>query len=56
MLPGEFRRIEFRAEFFNSLNHTNFNAPDGNRSDSTFGVVSSAQPARQIQLALKFLF
>jgi len=55
-LPGETKRLEFRAEAFNLLNHTNFNAPDGNRSDSTFGVVASTLPGRQIQLALKFLF
>jgi hypothetical protein len=55
-LPGEGRRLEFRAELFNALNHTNFNAADGNRSDAAFGTITSALSARQIQFAIKFLF
>ena len=49
---------EFRAEFFNAWNHTQFVNPDGNFSDlgSTFGVVTNARDPRVIQFALKFLF
>lgn len=55
-LPNERVHLEFRAEFFNLFNHTNFLAPDGNRSNSTFGIITSSFPARQGQLALKVIF
>ena len=49
---------EFRAEFFNAWNHTQFLSPDGNFTDvgSTFGAVQKARDPRLIQFALKFLF
>jgi hypothetical protein len=47
---------QFRAEFFNVVNHTNFNLPDNFLGDTTFGQVTSAQDPRRVQLALKFLF
>lgn len=49
-------RVEFRSEFFNLLNQTNFRAADSNRSSSTFGVISSTFVPRQIQFALKLYF
>jgi hypothetical protein len=54
---SEARFLQFRAEAFNLLNRTNF-APPGTLSanSSGFGVFSSSFPARQIQLALKFVF
>ncbi len=48
--------VEFRAEFFNIFNHTQFNNPSGNFDSSTFGVVTSARPPRIGQLSLKFLW
>lgn len=33
--------IEFRAEFFNLFNRTNFRAPNGNRSAAAFGTITS---------------
>jgi Carboxypeptidase regulatory-like domain len=48
--------IEFRAEFYNIFNHTNFNNPNGNISSDTFGVVTSARDPRIGQLSLKFVF
>jgi hypothetical protein len=65
---SEASRIEFRAEFFNILNKTNFGAPNGNASGLVFdangrvtatggfGQIRSAFPARQIQFALKVSF
>lgn len=55
-LGGERLQLELRAEFFNLFNHTNLLPPDSNRSNNTFGLISGAFPARQGQLALKFLF
>jgi hypothetical protein len=47
---------QFRAEFFNLLNHPNFDLPDNFVGSPTFGQVVSAEPARRIQFGLKFLF
>jgi hypothetical protein len=47
---------EFRAEFYNLFNHTQFTNPDGNISDSTFGLVSKARDPRLIQFGLKIFF
>lgn len=55
-LGGESRALEFRSEAFNLLNQTNFQAPDGNRTNSSFGSITSTFPARQFQFALKLLF
>jgi hypothetical protein len=65
-------RMEFRSEFFNILNHPNFNAPNfggngvvavpnsGNFNSSTFGEIGSTRDApndpRQIQFALKLYY
>ena len=48
--------LQFRTEFFNALNKTNFSAANGDRSSSSFGAISSTFPARQIQFALKLIF
>src|SRR6202011_2733430 len=40
-LWSETRKLEFRAEAFNLLNQTNFTAPDGNISNSSFGSITS---------------
>ena len=62
---GETRRFEFRAEFYNVLNHTNFlfaaaGPQNGNNStvlgSSTFGYVTASRDPRQMQLALKFYY
>ncbi|MGO9273785.1 MAG: carboxypeptidase regulatory-like domain-containing protein [Terriglobia bacterium] len=64
----ESKQLEFRAEMFNVLNRPNFSLPDGNISDTTFGVVgNTVQPIagqasggpgdpREIQFALRLRF
>jgi hypothetical protein len=49
-------RLQFRSEFFNVLNHTNFGIPDTKTTDAAFGTIRTTYPARQIQFALKLLF
>ncbi len=54
---SESKHIDFRAEFFNIFNHTQFFNPDGNSSDGAqFGQVTEAKPPRLVQFALKFFF
>ncbi|HEY3131359.1 MAG TPA: carboxypeptidase regulatory-like domain-containing protein, partial [Acidobacteriota bacterium] len=52
---GKFN-AQFRAEFFNAFNTTQFNGPGTNRPSGDFGVISGASGPRQIQLALKLMF
>ncbi len=52
----ENKKLEFRSEFFNLFNKTNFQAPNSSRSDSAFGTITSAFPARIIQFALRLVF
>ena len=53
---AEGKEFQFRAEFFNILNHTNFRLPDSDISSRTFNEILAAEPPRVVQLALKFLF
>ncbi len=62
---SENTNLEFRGEFFNLLNHTNFlfaNSGPQNGNNATnfgtqqFGNLTAARPPRQIQFALKFSF
>jgi hypothetical protein len=55
-LWNEASKFEFRAEAFNILNKVNYQAPDGNVSNGTFGSITAAFPARQLQLAAKLIF
>jgi hypothetical protein len=52
----EGKEFQFRAEFFNLLNHTNFRLPDSDISSPTFNHILEAQSPRLIQLAMKFQF
>ena len=49
-------RAELRGEFFNALNHTNFNIPGRVFGGAGFGVISGAGPARQVQVGARITF
>ncbi len=48
--------LQFRSEFFNVTNHTNFGLPTAVTTSSAFGTIRTTYPSRQIQFALKLLF
>lgn len=60
----ETRYLQLRFEFFNAFNHTQFCAVcsngavgvNGNVSSSQFGQATTTNPARVIQLAVRFVF
>jgi hypothetical protein len=53
----EATQLQFRAEFFNVLNHTNFGDPQVGQTNTTnFGQIRSANDPRIGQLSLKLLF
>jgi len=55
--PVETSSLQFRAEFYNALNHPQFADPDSNFSSSTFGVIKSTSVNPRVgQLALKWSF
>jgi hypothetical protein len=62
---SERARLEFRSEFFNFPNHTNFllskSGPQQSNNStvlgsSQYGILTAARPPRQIQFALKLSF
>jgi hypothetical protein len=58
---SEARLLQFRFEFFNILNHPNFDLPNNIFDASAFTAIQSAnafggRPPRQIQLGVKFIF
>ena len=55
-LWSEASALQLRVDSFNTLNHVNYQAPDGVATDSTFGQITTAYPARELQGALKLIF
>jgi hypothetical protein len=65
---SERHRLQFRTEFFNLFNHTNFDfperictfaansAPGSSCAAGTFGRLSAARDPRILQFGLKYLF
>ncbi len=48
-------KLQFRADFINAFNHVQLNAPNMGLG-STMGQITSAQPPRNVQLALKLYY
>lgn len=53
---SERAHLQFHAEFFNVLNHTNLGNPNQTANSQTFGAIQSAGDPRIGQLALKLIF
>ena len=55
---GFTERVKFdvRGEFYNLLNHANFNIPGFTLGAGDFGVVTTARPGRTVQLAARLSF
>jgi Carboxypeptidase regulatory-like domain/TonB-dependent Receptor Plug Domain len=53
---SETRLLQLRFESFNAFNHTMFNVPNSVIGQATSGKVTSAKPARILQLGAKFYF
>jgi Carboxypeptidase regulatory-like domain len=52
----EDKYFQFRGDFLNAFNNVQLGHPNNNFPSSTFGLINTSQPARQIQFALKFYF
>jgi hypothetical protein len=55
-LWSESSNFDFRAEAFNVLNKVNYSSPNSGFGGSSFGQITTAFPARQLQLAAKIIF
>ena len=53
---AEDKWLQFRAEFFNAFNRTNFGDPGTTFGAGNFGVIGSSGAAREIQFGLRFNF
>ena len=49
-------RLQFRAEFFNLLNHANLGLPENDLQSPAFGQILQAGSPRLLQLAIKLMF
>jgi hypothetical protein len=52
----ERQTLQFRSEFFNSMNHVNLGIPNITMGPGFGQITTTATPARQIQFALKYRF
>jgi hypothetical protein len=49
-------KLQIRAEFFNTLNHSNYSVVDRIFADPSFGAVQSQLDPRQLQFGIKAIF
>jgi hypothetical protein len=52
----ESKYFQFRGDFLNTFNNVQLGHPNTNFPSSTFGLINTSQPARNIQFALKFYY
>jgi hypothetical protein len=63
-MPAEGHRLQFRTEFYNAFNHTQFSDVDtsarfdaaGRQVNTRFGQLIAARAPRQIQFSLRYVF
>jgi hypothetical protein len=55
-LWNEASKFDFRAEAFNVLNKVNYGGANSTFGGTSFGQITTAYPARQLQLAAKIIF
>ena len=53
---AESHKVEFRAEFFNSLNRVNLGNPNATLNSANAGRILGSDAGRQVPFALKYLF
>jgi Carboxypeptidase regulatory-like domain len=49
-------KLQFRTDFLNAFNAVNLGAPNITQGSASMGQITSSQPAREIQFALKLYF
>jgi hypothetical protein len=54
VVPG--KRLQVRWEMFNALNKVNYQNPGTTFGTANFGRILAANPARTMQLGIKFVF
>jgi hypothetical protein len=52
----ESHQLQFRAEFFNLFNHTQFNNPNSSIASVNFGRITTTREPRLLQFSLKYDF
>jgi hypothetical protein len=52
----ESKYFQFRGDFLNAFNNVQLGHPNTGYPNSSFGLITTSQPAREIQFALKFVF
>jgi uncharacterized membrane protein len=52
----ESKYFQFRGDFLNTFNNVQLGHPNTNFPSSTFGLINTSQPARNIQFAFKFYY
>jgi hypothetical protein len=53
---SESHLLEFRTEFFNTFNHTQFDNPTSSIASANFGRITSTRDPRIIQFSLRYMF
>ena len=52
----EHLRLDFRTEFYNAMNHANYNNPNTQLTARNFGVITAARDARVVQFSFRIFY